>query len=48
MAEKVTDFDGIKSLLLMEVFRAKLDKPLRTHLDDLGVKDVQVAARIRP
>jgi len=44
-SRKVDDFEGLKNLMLMEDFKLSCPKDLRTHLDDLDIQDIHVAAR---
>ncbi len=41
---KVTDFDGLRQLLLVEEFKAKVNADLKLQLDDQKVVDLKTAA----
>ena len=46
LAEKAETKSDVETLVLMEVFKNTLDKPLKTHLTDLKTRDLMEAARM--
>ena len=44
-SRKVDTKEGLKNLVLLEDFKDNLPKEVRSHLDDLDIDDVKVAAR---
>ena len=44
-AEKVTDFEKLKELMLLEDFKTSLPKEIRAHIEEFGFDEVDGAAK---